>query len=577
MAEEAFKQVVGERLSRIYGESQTKKLLPKLCHLVERYRQSTEPQATKLWSEKDAILIAYGDSILSEDAVPLQTLSSFLDKYCQEIFTTVHILPFFPYSSDDGFAVIDYRQVDPELGNWHDIADISQHFDLMVDLVINHVSRESLWFMDFVVGQGQGKDFFHELDPASDVSQVVRPRNTPLLVPIHTRRGVKHVWATFSEDQIDLNFANPDVLMEFVDILLFYATIGARFIRLDAIAFLWKKLGTNSIHLPETHEVVKLFRNILEYLASGVVLITETNVPADENISYFGEGDEAQMVYQFALPPLVLHALYHGNADYLTSWAQQIPPLLPSCSYLNFVASHDGVGLRAIEKIVPENEVAHMIETVRRYGGYVSMKANSDGTDSPYELNVSLFDALMGTRRGPDQWQIQRFLCSQVILLSVQGVPAIYIHSLTATPNDLDNVERTGRMRSINRTRWNLLELENRISHKYSANGEVYRTITRLLLIRREHPAFHPDAPQRVLSFHKNLFAIQRTSLCGKDDIIVLCNVSHVPVNIEITQFLSEQKQVTMDLISGKDWTDKVGCKLQPYQCCWLIIIDKIK
>ncbi|WP_163834393.1 sugar phosphorylase [Spartinivicinus ruber] len=574
MEEARFKQRVKTRLNRIYGECQANTLLTKLCQLVERYRQSTESVTLKRWDETDAILITYGDSLLSEESTPLQTLSGFLNKYCQKAFSTVHILPFFPYSSDDGFAVIDYRQVNFELGCWHDIIEINQNFDLVVDLVINHVSRESLWFMDFVVGQGYGKDFFHELEPASDVSQVVRPRNSPLLVPIHTRRGVKYVWATFSNDQIDLNFANPDVLLEFVDILLFYTTIGARFIRLDAIAFLWKKRSTPCIHLPETHEIVKLFRDVLEYLALGVVLITETNVPVDENISYFGEGDEAQMVYQFALPPLVLHALYYGKADYLTTWAQQIPPLLPNCTYLNFVASHDGIGLRAVEKIIPEIEVMHMIETVHRYGGYVSLKSNVDGSDSPYELNVSLFDALMGTRRGPDQWQVQRFLCSQIILLSVQGIPAIYIHSLTATPNDLDNVERTGRMRSINRARWNLLALENQITHQHSAQGEVFKAIIRLLLTRRKYKAFHPDAPQQVMSVHKNIFAIRRTSLCGENDIIVFCNVSQVPVTLALASF-PKQKQPTIDLISGKSWqAGESGYRLQPYQCCWLLVKD---
>jgi len=119
-----------------------------------------------------------------------------------------------------------------------------------------------------------------------------------------------------------------------------------RIARLDAVAFLWKELGTNCLHLPETHELVKLFRDVCEIVAPRAIILTETNVPHAENVSYFGQGDEAHMVYQFSLPPLLLHAFITGNGQYLTHWASGLEPPPAGCTFFNFTASHDGVGVR---------------------------------------------------------------------------------------------------------------------------------------------------------------------------------------------------------------------------------------
>ncbi|MDF1762363.1 MAG: alpha-amylase family glycosyl hydrolase, partial [Oleibacter sp.] len=300
--------------------------------------QPVEPEHER-WSQEDVILITYGDSIRTEGEAPMHTLSEFLQTHLKGVINSVHILPFFPFSSDDGFSVIDYYRVNSDLGDWSDVSDIAEHFDLMADLVINHCSRENLWFIDYISNNEPYTEYFIEVDPTTDVSLVTRPRNSSLLSPVHTHRGIRHVWATFSEDQIDLNFANPAVLIEFVKIYLFYIEQGSRFIRLDAVGFLWKKIGTTCIHLPETHEAVKLLRDIINFVAPEVVVITETNVPVKENLSYFGDSDEAHMVYQFGLPPLVLHALNRGNASFLSEWTQSIPPLPTGCTYLNFTAS----------------------------------------------------------------------------------------------------------------------------------------------------------------------------------------------------------------------------------------------
>lgn len=562
------------RWLRIYQQEHD---FDKLLALIGSYRQRCISAAHSEWSERDVLMICYGNSIVEEDKPPLQTLAHFLEEHLTDTISAVHLLPFFPYSSDDGFAVIDYRQVNYKLGSWDDVHAIAERFELMVDLVLNHVSRQNLWFIDFVNGEGLGDDYFITADPNADYSAVIRPRTSPLIVDVYTRQGIKHVWATFSDDQIDLNFSNTEVLLEMVDVLLGYVAHGARYIRLDAVGFLWKTLGTNCMHLWQTHEVVKILRETLLAVDPSVVVITETNVPHVENISYFGDGDEAHMVYNFALPPLLLHGLNRGNASYLTRWAHGLQPLPKGCTFFNFVASHDGIGVRAVEGLIPHHEIDDLIKSVHEFGGFVSMKTNGDGTKSPYELNISLFEAMQGTRTGPDVHQIARFLCSQIIMLSLRGIPGIYIHSLTATPNDLHNVERSGRTRSINRHEWELTELNELLADPRSPQRRVFDAYRRLIRIRRQHPAFHPEAPQQVLVLADTQFALIRQALDGSESILALHNMTAHP------QPIGAQEKVPsvfieggVDLISGAELHHLESFELQPYQCLWLRVAEPV-
>jgi len=570
---ESFETRLLDRLAHIYSLEQASSVVAELERMCCQHRQGTaasaELESAERWSEQDVILITYANSVQQAEEIPLDTLQRFLLEYVGDAFNAVHILPLFPYSSDDGFSVIDYYQVKPDWGNWSQVESIASHYDLMIDLVINHCSRESLWFSDFVANREPYSDYFIEIDPETDVSAVTRPRNTPLLTPVHTHRGVRHVWATFSEDQIDLNIANPAVLVEFIRILLFYIERGARFIRLDAIAFLWKQLGTSCIHLPQTHEVVKLFRDIVEFAAPQVVLITETNVPVAENLSYFGDGDEAHMVYQFGLPPLVLHALNRGRSDYLSDWMSHIPALPDGCTYLNFTASHDGIGVRPVEGLLPEREVQDLIDCMHRFGGFVSMKANPDGSESPYEINISLFDACMGTRRGVDHLQVQRFLCSQAIMLALQGIPAVYIHSLTASPNDLSHVEQTGRTRSINRRIWNWNELTCLLDNPVTPQAEVYREMTRMIRIRRQQAAFHPSARQEVIPVNSDILVNKRSAASGQV-IYAISNVTErlIDLPLDVLGFLPPGLMDLLSLDENRALWDVLS--LGPYQSVWL-------
>ena len=480
------------------------------------------------WDERDVVLITYGDQIREAGQCPLAALRGFLaESGLDSVINTIHLLPCFPYTSDDGFAVIDYRQINPALGGWNDVRALGQQYSLMLDLVLNHVSRASRWFEEYLAGREPYSRYFIEVDPAEDLSAVARPRSLPLLTPVETSRGRRHVWTTFSDDQIDLNYAEPDVLVEMIDVLLFYLRQGARIIRLDAIAYLWKRLGTPCIHLPETHIVVKLLRDVVDVVAPGAILLTETNVPHPENVSYFGDGDEAQMVYQFSLAPLLLEALLAGDARLLSQWLAALEPTPPGTTTLNFTASHDGIGVRPLEGLMPPERFARLIEAVERRGGRVSMKRNADGTESPYELNITYFSAMAEPDRADGlAVQVKRFLASQAFMLALRGVPAVYFHSLVATPNDVVGANHAGHSRAINRRKFDVGELRAAFGCLGSPPAEVLAAYRQMLAVRIAQPAFHPDADQWVIELAQpSLVAFVRTSLDQRQRILVLANV----------------------------------------------------
>ncbi len=557
MSLERLKQRIQRRLHRLYG-SRAAECFERLVTLAARYEPEL-PARKSRWDERDVLLITYADQVRCPGAVPLGCLEQFLaDAHLEPLLSTVHLLPFFPWTSDDGFSVVDYRQVDPAVGDWSDVAELGKRYELMFDLVLNHVSSRSAWFKGYLEGREPYTRYFIEVDPAEDVSMVVRPRSLPLLIPVETSRGTRHVWTTFSEDQIDLNFAEPDVLVEMLDVLLFYLRQGARIIRLDAIAYLGKRLGTPCIHLPETHEVVKLMRDLVDELAPGAILLTETNVPHEENISYFGTGDEAHMVYQFALAPLLLEALLSGDATLLARWLAGLAPPPAGCTVLNFTASHDGVGVRPLEGLVPPERFDRFLAAIRARGGHVSTKRNADGTDSPYELNITYFSALAepdrekgtGTfcRNGPSgatrktdlspfhapSMQVRRFLAGQAVMLALRGIPAVYFHSLVGTPNDTDGVEATGRARSINRRKFTREQLDAMLARR-SPQAQVLEGYRSMLAARIAQPAFHPDGDQKVVELpDPGLLGFVRTSPDGRQRILVLLNVSDRLQRVEV-------------------------------------------
>lgn len=557
------------RLRAIYKEKIAREDIDKLVRLVNGYAGAESPgELGNRWTEKDTILITYGDSIKKGKEAPLKVLRGFLNKHLKDEISVVHILPFFPYSSDDGFSVIDFMKVDPDLGTWDDVEGLNNDFDLMFDLVINHISSQSEWFKNYLKGSDPGKDYFIEVDPETDVSMVTRPRSLPLLTPFETRSGKRYLWTTFSDDQIDLNFSNVGLLAEMLKVLLEYIRRGARIIRLDAIAFLWKEVGTNCLHLPETHEMVKLFRDVAKAVDPRTIILTETNVPNEENLSYFNKGDEAHMIYQFSLPPLLLHALFKGDSTYLNNWAREIPQPPGGCTYFNFTASHDGIGVRPLEGLLPEQEKEFLYKAMVESGGMISTRRKPDGTDTPYELNITYFDAMKRTAEGADAFQAERFLASQTIMMTLQGIPAFYIHSLLATQNFNEGVEKTGRARTINRRKWELSELIESCRED-DKRAFVFDELKRRIGIRKAWKVFHPDNPQQIIDGGKDVFIVKRYNEAG-DEIISIANMTSSEVTISWhTPYTENPPRV--DLLSGKHFVERELIKLDPYQVVWLV------
>ncbi len=579
---------IQDHLAFLYGTERAESLWPQVHARLDAFQErcaisSQEPPASSArMSEQDAILITYGDQIGAPGCDPLQALAFFAETHLQGIVSAIHILPFFPYSSDDGFSVIDYRQVDPNLGHWADVHRLGERFRLMFDAVINHISRHSAWFQGFLQGQEPYTGYFIPIEPGTDLSMVVRPRALPLLTAVETAQGTKEVWTTFSEDQIDLNYADPQVLLEILDLLLFYVAQGAEWIRLDAIAYLWKEIGTTCIHLPQTHHVVKLFRAALDAVAPHVLLITETNVPHEENISYFGHPvpetgrtDEAQLVYQFPLPPLVMHSILSGNARVLSWWAAGLELSAQETCFFNFTASHDGIGVMPARGLLSEAEVQALVEATLAHGGQVSFKNNADGSKSVYELNISYFDALSDpASTEPIERQVKRFIASQAIMLALAGIPGIYVHSLLGSRSWHEGVAQTGRNRTINRRKFERDTLERELADPGSLRSQVLGAYSALLRARAAERAFHPYGRQQVLAAGESVFALLRTSPEGDSRVLCLHNVSAETQAVHLCPVdLGASFNAAQDLLSGERraaGVDGLSLILQPYAVRWL-------
>ncbi|MDY6793259.1 MAG: sugar phosphorylase [Thermodesulfobacteriota bacterium] len=561
-------QNIKQLLEKIYGEEKGRRAFTKIYSLMKKYPISPK-RNNGYFSQDDVILITYGDTLYKNGEKPLFTIHEFTSRFLAGTFSHIHVLPFYPFSSDDGFSVMDFFSVNPTLGSWQDIDSAGTDFKLMFDLVLNHISAKSKWFEYYLEKKEGFKDFAIEVDPSIDLSAVTRPRSLPLLTEVKKQSGeIVHVWTTFSADQIDLNFKSIDVLEKMVEVLLFYVHKGAAIIRLDAIAYLWKETGTSCIHLKQTHEVVKLFRLILDEVAPHVMILTETNVPHHENISYFGDGDnEAQMVYNFTLPPLLLYSFLKEDTSVLSNWAKGLDLKSDSNTFFNFTASHDGIGVRPLEGILPVEEIHFLVETIKNNGGRVSCKKNSDGSESPYELNITYVDALLNRKFDPDRYHAQRFLASQAIQYVLPGVPATYIHSLIGSRNWEEGVRETGVARAINRKKLRsddvISQLENYDTFRFS----IFYAYIHMIKVRKKQSAFHPNAGFDILHIDPRIFTIARY---GEDQTIyALTNISSLQVSCTLKR--GGVPPLMKDLLTGEMFSIN-SIRLNPYQFIWLTV-----
>ncbi len=547
----------------VYGESFSEAHLKMLLEKIDNAGSVITGKRKAGWDEKDIVLITYADQFSAPGEKALPVFTRFYNEWLSRSFSHVHLLPFYPWSSDDGFSVIDYHEVAPETGSWCDVAELKKSASLMLDFVCNHMSAKSKWFENYINQTPGYEDFFISVDPETDLSAVTRPRALPLLTPFTLHDGsVRHLWTTFSEDQIDLNFASPEVLIAMVDVLLHYLMEGARYIRLDAVGFMWKIPGTNCIHLEKTHRLIQLFRAITDRVAPGTVLITETNVPHKDNISYFGDGEnEAQMVYQFSLPPLVLHAVHCQDVRALCQWASSLKLPSMKTTWFNFLASHDGIGLNPLRGILPESEILSLVEKLQQEGALVNWKNNPDGTRSPYEINVTYLDAL-SAKESEDNERIARFILAHAVLLSFPGVPAVYIQTILGSRNDYDGVERLGYNRAINRKKYRAGEIDAELEDNKSLRHSIYHRLTQLIAIRRTEKAFHPDSQTIFETSGAHVFKIIRTADNG-ERITALFNFSNHQQNIH------SDIETGRELIAGED-IRSTTLSLNPWQVMWI-------
>lgn len=584
------------RLSFLYGEAEAKKWMPELervlkVHHAHKPHKLIEAEEnydpTERFTERDMVLITYGDAVKGEKGSALATLHKFIQRFNMGAINTIHILPFFPYSSDRGFAVVDFKTVDPKMGTWDYIRKMDADYDLMFDAVLNHCSSRSQMFREFLRGNPLYEDFFIAYDSPEDLtpdqrSKIFRPRTSDILTRFDTINGPKHIWTTFSEDQIDLNFRNPAVLMAMIEALLFYVRRGADILRLDAVTYIWADPGTECVHLPETHAIVKLLRDVVDVVAPGVALITETNVPHEKNVSYFGNGyDEAHMVYNFALSPLVLHTFYTQNATAISKWAMDLKVESNAATFFNMLDTHDGVGVMGVKGILSQEEIDLVIQCAKKNGAYISYKTTEQG-EEPYEINTTWWSAINGDNNEEDiDFKVKRYVASRSIAMVLKGVPAIYTHGVVALPNDHRLVKKTGVKRDVNRGIIDPDLFSEELKDPKSKRSILRRIGSKINLSRTRNRAFHPQGGQKVFKITPDVFIVLRVSLDEEQHILTMTNVTGRPVQVDLPlSDVTVDENRWYDVLGEKEWIAedrKITVSLHPYDVIWLIPFRELK
>jgi len=557
-------------LRNIYKTSLNEKdidhLKNQIIQIIKKFNQNYSKKKLTI-SEKTSLVICYGDNINSNQKSSIQVFQNFFKKNLNKYFDAIHFLPFYPSSSDSGFAVKDHYKIEKRIGKWSDIKKISKSNHVMADIVINHSSARGLWFKNFLKKKRPGKDYFLTINSKFNTSKVVRPRDHKLLKKIDIFKKSDYLWRTFSADQIDLDFNNPSVLLRFIKIMIHLVNNGVTIFRLDAIAYLWKKNGTNCINLRQTHEIVKIFRLITNLLNVETIIITETNLPEKENLSYFGKNDEANWIYNFSLPPLLIHAFLFENSSYLNKWSKNLPNAKFQNSYLNFIASHDGIGMRPTEGILNKRSLNNFLKRLKKNGSKFSYRKVQNKSRKVYEANITVFDALKKSDFDPNgKFFLERYVAAHAIMISFEGIPAVYFNSLFGKANDEAKYVITGNNRDVNRYKWNHKNITKKLSEKASKQSIFYQSLGKLLEIKRKQKAFHPNAKRLNINLGPKLFCFKRISLDKKQSIISITNCSSVNQYPRLDQKYCKWKNI----IDPKIKSLNKSLKLKPFETMWL-------
>ena len=557
-------------LKKIYRQILTKQnidlLKNEIVQLIEDFNKKNQVNKINI-SEKTSLVISYGDNIYSSQSSSMKIFQKFFQKNLEKLFDTIHFLPFYPSSSDSGFAVKDHYQIDKKIGNWSDLKKISKSKKIMADVVINHASARGLWFKNFLKRKKPGKDYFLTVNSKFNTSKVVRPRDHKLLKKIKIFEKNDYLWRTFSPDQIDLNFKNPSVLLRFIKIIIYLINNGVTIFRLDAIAYLWKQNGTKCINLSQTHEIIKLLRVVTSLLNVQTLIITETNLPEKENLSYFGKNNEANWVYNFSLPPLLIHAFLFENSSYLNQWSRKLPSTKYGNCYLNFIASHDGIGIRPTEGILNEKTLSSFLKRLKKNGSKFSYRKVQNKSKKVYEANITVFDALRKSDFDPKGlFFLERYVSAHAIMISFEGIPAVYLNSLFGKSNDEAKYIITGNNRDVNRYKWNFNNITTKLRDKKSKQSIFYRNIGALLEIKRKQKAFHPNASRININLGPKIFCFKRISKDKKQSIICMTNLSS---KIQTPNFKKIGNYRDL-LNSNLKFREGTALILKPFQTVWL-------
>ena len=568
----AGQKKIEKKLRNIYNFLYSKKEIElytkEIIEVISKFNKKNKKK-NKLISEKTSIVICYGDSVFnSKQKYLIKGFQNFYHKKLKNYFNTVHFLPFYPSSSDSGFAVKDHYKIESRIGKWSDISNFAKKNDVMADIVINHSSARGLWFRNFLREKKPGKNYFLTVNAKFNASKVVRPRDHELLKKINIFKKTEYLWRTFSPDQLDLNFKNPAVLLRFIKIMINLVNHGVTIFRLDAIAYLWKESGTKCINLKQTHEIIKLLRLISTFLNVKTILVTETNLPEKENLSYFGKKDEANWIYNFSLSPLLIHAFLFEDSSYLTRWSKKLPSTKPGNNYLNFIASHDGIGMRPAEGILNKKTIKNLLNRLKKNGSKFSYRKIKNKSKKVYEANITVFNALSKSDADKEgKFYFERYISAHAIMISFEGVPAIYFNSLFGTSNDEAKYIITGNNRDVNRYRWNQKVILNQLKNSKSKQSIFYKNLTNLLSIKTKQKAFHPNASRTTLNMGSKIFCYQRTSIDKKQTIICITNLSSKAQNLLLNNKFKNWK----NLINQKiNILPNEELELQPFQTIWL-------
>lgn len=412
-------------------------------------------------NSQDIIFLTYPNSIEN-----LNKLYEFTkENKFEELFSTIHILPFLESDADGGFAVVDYKKVDLKYGTWREIKKFSKRYKLISDLILNHTSNNNKWFLDFLDSRN---NFYFKFDKNFDYSKVFRPRSTSLF----TNYLGTFVWTTFSDKQVDLNLNEVKVFFNFLEIISFYFKKGINILRLDAIPYLFKKSGTSCVNLDENYDLVELFIKSLKHINSEVKFISEVNFGDEVNLNYL-EKTSTDLIYEFTFPMLLIYCIYNKDFKYFLKWAQDFDF---NKDVIFFLSNHDGISFRGIKNFLNENDFNDFFNSLLRNNFLINYKT-IDGKDEPYELNSTYFSLLKEIlNKDPSK---EHLFCFN-LLLFIKGVPLIYYLDIIKAQNDYHLFSITNHKRDLSRPKFKYEDYLVKI------NNSFFDIFKNLVLIRNQ-------------------------------------------------------------------------------------------